>query len=415
MKAERSPFTPGQPVPVEYFAGRMQEINQLIHSIRQSTSGRGEHVFITGEKGIGKSSLAGFAKYLAENDNQLIPADLKLVAPYCLLGGAINLIDVCKCIVSKLIEELKQPSILGHIKNALRDYIDEIEPTLLGVGLKITFNKDDKVLNTLPTNFITLLRVLAELAKRNERKGIMIILDDINGIAKVSGVANFMKSTIDEIAIKPLPLPVSVILVGIPERMDDLSNEQSSIRRIFRVIELNRMREEESREFLEKAFQRVNLQYKKSAINRMVHFSGGFPALLHEIGDATVLIDSDGSIDEKDVAEGLPMAAVNVGRKYLDPKVYREIRSKTYRSILGKVTKLLPQRDLTPEERTIKRKETLLKAGLINSEKKNLENFFRKMVSLGVLRKVGTGEYEFANELFRYYLTIWLPETSDKI
>ena len=63
---KESPFTPGRPVQPEYFVARIKEIQRLERAIKQTVSGRNENIFITGQRGIGKSSLAGFIKYLAE-------------------------------------------------------------------------------------------------------------------------------------------------------------------------------------------------------------------------------------------------------------------------------------------------------------------------------------------------------------
>ena len=54
---KESPFTPGRPVPVEYFVARQKEIERLKRAIVQTISGRNENVFITGARGIGKSPL----------------------------------------------------------------------------------------------------------------------------------------------------------------------------------------------------------------------------------------------------------------------------------------------------------------------------------------------------------------------
>ena len=44
---KESPFTPGKPVPVDYFMARHEEIERLERTIRQTASGRNENVFIT--------------------------------------------------------------------------------------------------------------------------------------------------------------------------------------------------------------------------------------------------------------------------------------------------------------------------------------------------------------------------------
>ena len=49
---ENSPFTPGNPVPVELFVGRVEQIKEILKYARQSTRGRLENIFLVGENGI---------------------------------------------------------------------------------------------------------------------------------------------------------------------------------------------------------------------------------------------------------------------------------------------------------------------------------------------------------------------------
>ena len=52
-----NPFKPNSPVPVGLFAGRIAEINSLIQGLHQTSHGQNANFLITGERGIGKSSL----------------------------------------------------------------------------------------------------------------------------------------------------------------------------------------------------------------------------------------------------------------------------------------------------------------------------------------------------------------------
>src|SRR5438093_1177605 len=52
-----NPFRPGSPVPPGMFTGRLSEIATLEKALFQTKNGNPQHVLITGERGIGKSSL----------------------------------------------------------------------------------------------------------------------------------------------------------------------------------------------------------------------------------------------------------------------------------------------------------------------------------------------------------------------
>lgn len=65
MNPEASPFRPGQPAPIEFFVGRINEIDHLRGMAKATAQGRFKIGFISGERGIGKSSLAYFARRLS--------------------------------------------------------------------------------------------------------------------------------------------------------------------------------------------------------------------------------------------------------------------------------------------------------------------------------------------------------------
>ncbi len=127
INKERSPFYPGQPVPVDLFTGRLEQINRIARSVRQVELGKPQAIFLTGEYGIGKSSLAGFMRILAEKEN-------KLVSIYTLLGG-INSIEK---LVSKIVEaaihgQAYEPTNTERMRNFLSKYIGKQE--LFGVSI----------------------------------------------------------------------------------------------------------------------------------------------------------------------------------------------------------------------------------------------------------------------------------------
>jgi len=61
----KSPFYPGQPVPVDLFRGRQQQIERILtRGAAQVAAGKPVTMYVEGEYGIGKSSIAAYAQYL---------------------------------------------------------------------------------------------------------------------------------------------------------------------------------------------------------------------------------------------------------------------------------------------------------------------------------------------------------------
>lgn len=401
VSKERSPFTPGRPVPIEYFVGRLPEIQRVERAIKQAKTGRNENVFITGERGLGKSSLADFVQFVASKE-------YLFAAAHCYLGPVQTLDQACAVMIQKLVEQMPSPSLVDKARGVFGKYIKSVDAGLFSVSLKVQFTDDEKELRELRLNFLPSLLHLCD-SLTPERHGLMLILDDVNGIAKNADFAHSIKSSIDSLASEAnrRAVPLVIALVGVQERMDDLASNQPSIPRIFDVIELTPMTKEESSDFLKKAFQSVNVTIDDSVADSLGEYSGGIPVLLHEIGDATYWEDKDNGIDDDDALGGLIEAADRVGKKYLDRQVYQALRSGAYRSMLRKIA--------TYPGKTLKRTE--IRGVLGEGEMRNFDNFRGRMERLDMLRLGDErGTYVFANELFRLYfrLEAWRAEREAK-
>ncbi len=387
ITAKESPFSPGRPVQPEYFVARIKEIQRLERAIRQTVSGRNENIFITGQRGIGKSSLALFIRYLAEKEYSLIGS-------HCYLGGVRSLDEMMGVTFQKLLQDCADKSLFDKLREIFDDYIAELK--FFGMGVE--FTKDKSKLHTLSNNFLPALRKIYDEAKKNGKKGLILILDDLNGISDVPQFSQFLKSRVDELATSEKPLPILLILVGLPERRDELIKHQPSIARIFDVVDLPTMSQSESEEFFLSMFEQQNVKVTSDALYLMVGLSGGFPMLMHEVGDSVFWQDTDNHINESDAKQGITEAARNVGKKYIDPQISKVLRNKTYSSILWRVGKKLPL------GATFKRQELLKKVP--EKEQKNLDNFLRRIKKLGIVDDSEVrGEYRFVNPL--YHLYIW--------
>ncbi len=390
---EYSPFTPGNPVPKEFFVGREKQINEILRYAKQSTTGKIENVFLSGERGIGKSSLASFlCYYLREEENFL--------GIHVLLGGVDSLNELARRVFENIYKVSNKKQWFEKISSYFGNYVEKV-----GIfGIDVTFNPTSKSLSEIVKNFPTALHNITEKI-RNDKKALFIILDDINGFCKKPDFANWYKSFVDYVATHQLDFPVFMMLIGLPEIRDMLSVHQPSLSRIFRVIEIEKLDNNEVLEFFKKAFNSVEIKVEKEALQIMVRFSNGLPILLHEIGDAVFWNVTDDIVTEKIAVQGVLEAADRIGKKYLDPKVYRAIRSERYRSILRKIGE---------DIKTGFHKNDILKK-LKEKEQKVFDNFLKRMIDLGIIIKdieTGRGHYKFVNDLYSIY--IWLESKSFK-
>ena len=388
MNEKVSPFTPGNPAPVELFVGRVEQIREILRYVGQTNSGRQENVFLAGERGIGKSSLAAFLQHLVSKEDFL--------AVHVFLGGVTTLDELVRRIFEQILKEADmQRTLSDKLSRFFNKYVKQVD--LFGVS--VSFNPPANDLKDLIRNFPEALNNIIEEIKP-EKKRIFIALDDINGISNTPEFADWYKSFVDNVSIHYPRFPALIMPIGLPEIRDTLSKHQPSLMRVFRVVEIDKLSDKEVEEFFKKSFERVGIEVEPEAMKIMVMSSSGLPILMHEMGEAVFWLDEDKIISEEDAFKGILNAADSIGRKYLEPKVYRAIRSERYRSILRK---------LASEKIIIGFRKKEIEARLNEKERKVFDNFLRKMREQGVIVadiERGRGFYKFVNLLYAVY--IWM-------
>jgi len=381
-----SPFTPGVPVPVDFFVGRLGEVQRLEKHVLTASAGHLQVAYVSGERGIGKSSLVSFVRRLVERKG--------VIGLHTFLGGVDSLDEMVRRVFDRLLKESMEAPWYDKVRQFFGDHIRQVG--LFGVS--VAFGAPEGDLRRLVHDFAPALRNLMKRLE-GEKSAILLVLDDINGLAASREFANWLKSLVDEIATSRDALPMCIALVGLEERRRSLVSLQPSLARVFSIIDIQAWSDDETKEFYEKAFTSVNITVDEYALNLLAQFTGGLPVLAHEIGDAAFSLDVDGHITAEDAAQAAFLAADIVGRKHLQPKVLQAIRSERYRSILRKVAG-----DIGYE---FQRSQLL--QGLSKEEQRVVDNFLRKMRELEVVtpdRERGRGAYRFTNLLHFLYFSM---------
>lgn len=388
MNAERSPFTPGQPVPVEFFVGRVKEVERLVSMIRAAAAGKFRMGYVVGERGIGKSSLVSFVRHLADREASAAGA-------HVFLGGVDNLREMVRKIFDRLLKDSIEKPWHQKIRNLFGKHVKQIG--LFGITVELEMAEAD--LGSLVNGFAPSLRRLLDELK-GERPALLLILDDINGLAASAQFANWLKSFVDEVATSKNGLATCLLVVGLEERRRQLIESQPSLARVFELVQIHCWSDEETTDFYRRAFRNAQVDVEPQALQAMVRFSGGMPALAHEIGDAVWRLAAGPKVREDEAWKGLLEAAEIIGRKFIEPQMLQAIRSQRYRSILRK----LAGRSL----RVSFRRAEVLK-DLSAEEKKAFDNFLNRMRKLGAIiadPEGGPGAFQFTKMLYALYFSI---------
>jgi len=386
----KSPFYPGQPVPIEFFIGRLKEVSKISRAISQVELGKPQAIFLTGEYGIGKSSLAGFMKFYAEKNNHILGI-------HVFLGGAETIEDVATRTVEAVIKaQLYESTVTEKLRNLLAKYIGQQGIPGLGLSVNLAALKADGP--NLSRGFMPFLNDLLNRLKEDGIKGVMLILDEINGITGNPKFAHFIKTLVDENATAKIPVPLMLMLCGVEERRIEMIQHHQPIDRIFDIAEITPMTETEMQDFFNKTFNSVDMTVNPEAMKTLRHYSAGFPRIMHLIGETIFWLDKDGIIDKDDAMRSILISAEDIGRKFVDAQVYKALKSKDYHSMLAKLSRA--KVDLSFKKAEIEK-------GLSETEKKKFNNFLQKMKELNVLKSGDErGEYIFTSRMVRLYLML---------
>jgi hypothetical protein len=392
----KSPFYPGQPVPVDFFIGRFEQIERIRRAVNQVELGKPQAIFLTGEYGIGKSSLANLMRFVAEKEN-------KLFGIYVFIGDAISQEQVAiKTVEAAINSRAYEPSISEKVRNALSKYIGK--PELFGFSIDFRALKADGP--SISRGYLPFLHGLFKKVEDDGIKGVMLIFDEINGISKLPEFAHFLKTIVDENAISDKPLPLLIMICGVDERRQEIITSHPPVERIFDIVNISQMDDVEMKDFFEKTFGSVGVKIDNEAMSLLCEYSAGFPKIMHHIGDAVFWLDKDNYIDRKDALSGILVAADEIGRKLVDHQIYNALRSKDYHSILSKLGK---------SKFDLSFKKTVVEKGLTEAEKRKFNNFLQRMKKLNAIRSGGErGEYIFNNRLVRLYILLKSLEKNKK-
>jgi AAA ATPase domain len=385
----RSPFYPGQPVPLELFVGRQKQIDHIrVRGVGQVALGKPVSMYVRGEYGIGKSSIAAYCQAVAEKEHGLLGI-------YAALGGVDSLDEFGE----RVLEAAVRAGALDATRSEkLREFFSKYiaETSLFGVKLKLQQIKADAP--DVARGLLPFLEKLLERLKGTGTNGIFLVLDEINGIAANPRFAPYLKSLVDTNALAAKPVPLLLMLCGVEARRSELIRVHQSIDRVFDIVDIGAMSDDEVRSFFARAFESVHMTVAPDAMSNLIYFSAGVPKIMHLVGDEAFWLAKGPELTAGESVTAVIQATEAFGRKYIDAQVYEAIRSKDYIAILSQISE---DYSGTTFGRAAVRKR------LTEAQQRKFDNFLQKMQALQVIQQgQSPGEWRFIHPMILLY--VWL-------
>lgn len=383
------PFFPNRPVEdPERFEGRQREVEEIIDALFQSANSNPTHSIITGERGIGKSSLLLQTKLLSTGNNELaekFAIDLGVEKFDFIIawvdGGA-----------DQTLENLIQ-AILKELQSSLSRFIQgwKIEFDLGGF---IKFSKTetkDKSITDLVSEFIRQIEKVNKEVEKKGKQGIIIFIDELDRIPVNSGLASYIKLCTERMIREGIK-NVIFFAAGIKGAVQKFEEDHASILRTLRDIPLDRFTEENATSILKSGFAKVNHSYDIAILSKAFKFSAGFPEPIHLIGSELLAEDSDSHLSEEDFEKAKIKILGDVRKNSLE--------SKLKSAGIGKYQDILEVMAKCPDEN--------IPLEYVSRELKIEPNQYATNVSTlcerDIIFKVARGIYSFVDPLLKEYI-----------
>ena len=269
-------FTPGAPVTHrDSLAGRSSEVRRIMEAVTSI----GRHVIIFGERGVGKTSLAGLVHEFWEDFFK----DLGLIVP------RVN----CEPLADFA-------TIWSHVA-------DEIEAQCTKKGITIPDGETRALLDQLKNGDAS-SHVVRRLCESWGDVILIIIIDELDRIQDGDAVEAFAET------IKNLSdhsVEDTLILVGVADTIDDLIEDHQSINRALVQVHLGRLEKDDIIQLLRSRIEGVGMSIEERAAEYIAKVSQGLPYYGHLIGLTSGLAALEHqrmSIEFSDVLDGLDTA-----------------------------------------------------------------------------------------------------------
>lgn len=243
-------FTPATPVSENaLFAGRMKELRRVVDTINQ----RGRHAVIFGERGVGKTSLASVIS------SRLSIPDSTVIAPRVNCDSNDSYASLWRKIFSQIDLLKKTPTV--------------------GFQLSI-FQETIKAADVIPENAgpDEVRRLLALLSTTGT---LILIFDEFDRIMDET-TRRMMADTIK--ALSDHDVPVTIMLVGVADSVDDLISQHESIERAIVQTKMPPMSVPEIEQIIDNGMARLQMKIERTARSEIAMMCQGFPHYAHALG-----------------------------------------------------------------------------------------------------------------------------------
>lgn len=328
------------------FVGRLAQVEALEAALLQTRAGRAKSFMLTGERGIGKTSLLQYLKYVAQGHIPISDETMHFLVVELDVDTSTTPVGVIRRVELALKRELAKTEPARSFLTAGWEFVKRLEA--FGVNLREAARPAD--VETIQDEFahslaITAMRIVQADATSifgAKYDGILLLIDEADNAPKALRLGSFLKLLTERIQRHGCQHLV-MGLAGMPNLREVLREGHPSSLRVFDELQLDTLSEEEASMVIDRALEVANDQnavqtsVDDAARNALINLSEGYPHFIQQFGYSAFSADTDGVIDREDVVRGAfgPLGAMEkIGDRYYRDDFYNKIQKESYRQVL---------------------------------------------------------------------------------
>lgn len=383
------PFFPNRPVnDPDKFSGRTNQIDEIIDSLFQVANNNPKHTIITGERGMGKSSLLLQTKLLANGDNRLskkLAIDMGYEKfDFIHAWHDANYDQTVDHIVYGLLRDLE-----SSIQKIMGKFSLEID--FYGIKLGSPKEERETSITDLVNMFCGKLEKSYKAVTDNKKQGIILFIDELDRVKPESGIATFFKLCTEKLNRDNMT-KVAFFCAGITGAIQNLEGDHASIFRTFRDVPIPILTLPETSSILTAGFESAGFTYEAKVIKLIYHLSAGFPEPVHILGSEMLSVCETGILTEVDYINAKTKVVTDVRRNKLKSLLENAGYGK-YQLILDAMSK--HDSPYVPIENI---------SELIGYDQNQFSTNMSNLIKRGTITRVDKGVYSFVDPLLKEYI-----------
>lgn len=274
----KNPFKPGAGHMPPYLAGRTPEINDFEKLLKQDTIL--DNLVLTGLRGVGKTVLLETFKPIAISKNWWwVGTDLSESTSVSEENIAIRILTDLSVITSNITVQTQELSRTGFVKSS------EIKT------IPLSFNKLIEIYTNTPgliaDKLKNVLQFVWQCMKSSNKKGLIFAYDEAQNLSDQDSKSQYPLSLLLDVfqSVQRTGTPFMLILTGLPTLFPKLVDARTYSERMFRVLFLDRLNKNDSRDAILKPVEDDNcpIKLQNNSVKNIVELSGGYPYFIQFI------------------------------------------------------------------------------------------------------------------------------------